>query len=145
MLGSVLECGGDKEGLMKKTKKAKATPRKAGKAQASKSGAAYHHGEVALAYLVKKSPQAMEKLAKLLGRTPGAVDQLWSWWEGAEVPSSALQKQMGQVKELFGCDLHSSVAFASPVASPAPFASVSSCCQSSHDPFHPITSFDHEV
>jgi hypothetical protein len=137
---------GEKEGLMKGTTKAKAKPHKNSKAAAALRGPSHHIAEVALAYLLKRSPEFMERLAKMLGRTPGAVEQLWSWCEGAEVPTPELKEQLERVKEFLGPDLRSSLAFQSapvkPAVTSAPFDSSCVCSESDHDRARSVHSLD---
>jgi len=115
-----------------------------GKENAARRGGSYQQAEIALAYLVEKSPQSLEKLAKLLGRAPVAVLQIWSCWDGAETASAGLRNQMEQVKELLGSELRSSVSLESRPVNPVPFDSLSSCCESEHDLVQ-SHSFDHNV
>jgi hypothetical protein len=46
-------------------------------------------GEVALVYLVRKSPGAKKMLADLLCRSEGAIDFAWRWCDGANFPKEA--------------------------------------------------------
>ena len=129
---------------MKSTAKAKGKQNKSSKATAALRGPAYHTAEVALAYLLKRSPEFMERLAKMLGRTPGAVEQLWSWCEGAEAPTPALKEQLEQVKEFLGPDLRSSLAFQrspmKPLVTSMPFDSSCGCSEPDHNHGHSVHS-----
>ena len=131
---------------MKGTTKAKAKVSRGAKGAAASRDPSYHIAEVALAYLLKRSPEFMEMLAKMLARTPGAVEQLWSWCEGAEAPTPELKGQLERVKEFLGQDLRSSLAFhSSPMKSSvtsAPFDASCVCSEPDHDHARSIHSLD---
>jgi hypothetical protein len=91
-----------------KAKKSSKGPARSSAARPRASGGSHHPAEVALAWLVKRTPQASELLAKVLGKTPGAVELLWRWCDGSEAPPSAhprVQEQVARVREVLGGSL----------------------------------------
>lgn len=63
-----------------------------------KYGEHYEDAEIALIYLVGRSDEAKELLAKLLGRTEDAIDYVWRWVEKAAFPPEAEGKIKRQVE-----------------------------------------------
>jgi hypothetical protein len=73
----------------------------------------YRDAEIALVYLIQKTPEAMATLADLLGRTPEAVDLLWGWCAGRNFPKTAnnqIKRQVERVKQLLGPTVKGQVA-----------------------------------
>jgi hypothetical protein len=60
--------------------------------RAPKSGQHYHDAEVALVYLVEGTPEADALLARLLGRTPDAINMMRRWADKAGFPPAAYNK-----------------------------------------------------
>jgi hypothetical protein len=74
-------------------------------ARAPKSGQHYTDAEVALVYLIEGSKEADELLARLLGRTEGAINIMRRWADGAHFPPKAFNKikqQFAWMEEHFG-------------------------------------------
>jgi hypothetical protein len=72
---------------------------------ASKAGKHYTDAEIALVYLVEGSKEADELLAKLLGRTEGAINMMRRWADGADFPAEAfnrIKKQFEWAEEKLG-------------------------------------------
>lgn len=74
----------------------------------------YTDYEIALIYLFKQSPAAATVLARFLGRTPAAIDWIWSWMREAErnFPEGAhnrIRRQIEVMREYFGHELEGSV------------------------------------
>lgn len=68
-------------------------------------GSPYEDAEIALVFLVGRSQAAREKLAKLLGRSEGAVDLIWRWIEHAAFPPGAdnrIKRQVEAAEKIFG-------------------------------------------
>jgi hypothetical protein len=61
-------------------------------ARAPKAGRHYDDAEVALVYLVEKSPEADELLAQLLGRTSDAINMMRRWRDRADFPPGAYNR-----------------------------------------------------
>jgi hypothetical protein len=61
-------------------------------------GKPYEDAEIALVYLVERSDKARELLAKVLGRTEGAIDLVWRWVDHADFPPEAHNRIMRQVE-----------------------------------------------
>ncbi len=83
--------------------------------------------EIALAYCVRRSPGAMEKLATLLGCTPGAIETLWRTIEGdlgTTTPSAKVAKQLDRVRETFGMTNRGKVEVANPYPRTESFGSL---------------------
>jgi hypothetical protein len=59
---------------------------------ATNAGQPYEDAEIALVYLVEGSKEADELLALLLGRTPGAINMMRRWAEGADFPPEAYNR-----------------------------------------------------
>ncbi len=75
------------------------------KGRAPRAGQHYEDAEVALVYLVEGSEEADELLAKLLGRTEGAIDMVRRWADGAGFPSGAynrIRKQLEWAEQRLG-------------------------------------------
>ena len=91
----------------------------------SKGARGVHPAEVALAFVVKRTPRASELLAKVLGSSPGAVELLWRWCDGAEGAAAAdpqVQAVVARVQEVFGPGLRGR--FSVDEAAPRPAAEV---------------------
>ncbi len=75
--------------------------------------------EVALFYGVRRTPEALENLAKLLGRRPGAIESIWRAIDGdfgSSPPGAKLRKQIANVRENFGTMNHGRLELRAPVA-----------------------------
>ena len=68
-------------------------------------GKPYQKHEVALVYLLENSPEVDELLASLLKRTPGAINMVRRWVDGADFPPGAyneIRRHVEWAKETFG-------------------------------------------
>lgn len=69
------------------------------------AGQHYEDAEVALVYLVEGSKEADELLAQLLSRTPGAINMMRRWADGADFPPEAynrIQRQFAWAEQKLG-------------------------------------------
>jgi len=87
-----------------KAKRSKKRARSA-KPKAKAAKAAPHPAEVALAYLVKRTPRASEVLARVLGKSPRGVALFLKSCDGAEgaTPAArAVKTRMARLQEVLG-------------------------------------------
>ncbi len=66
--------------------------------RAPRFGKHYNKAEIALIYLVDRSPKAKDLLATILGRTPHAIDYVWRWVDGAGFPPQADNRIKRQIE-----------------------------------------------
>jgi hypothetical protein len=87
-----------------KAKKSKKRARSA-KPKAKAAKAAPHPAEVALAYLVKRTPRGSEVLARVLGKSPRGVELLLKSCDGAEgapPAARAVKARVARLQEVLG-------------------------------------------
>ena len=85
------------DSIIKTTRRGDPRPRRYGKS--------YQPGEIALLYLVRRSPKAKKMLAEILERTEDAVDLVWGWCEGRPFPPEAtgvIFRQIEVVRRILG-------------------------------------------
>lgn len=69
------------------------------------AGQHYEDAEVALVYLVEGSKEADELLAQILSRSPGAINMMRRWADGADFPPEAynrIQRQFEWAEKKLG-------------------------------------------
>ena len=68
--------------------------------------------EVALVFLVKRTPQAAEKIGKILGKSATEVEAIWRWCDGLDATAGENRKSIDRlewVKETLGSEARASV------------------------------------
>ena len=122
--------------------KAKKSKKKAVRRAKPQVKAGPHLAEVALAYLVKRTPRATEVLARVLGKSPGGVELLLKWCDGvgASATARATKARMTRLDGVLGETLRGHLSLDEAVwqspkkdAPPAP-AAVSQAAPPSHEP-----------
>ena len=101
-----------------------------------------HLAEVALAYLVKRTPRATEVLARVLGKSPGGVELLLKWCDGigASGAARAAKARMTRLDGVLGGALRGHLSLDEAVwqapkeAAPATSAPVSAAAAASSEP-----------